>query len=307
MNTVYDLIIIGSGPAGLAAAIYGQRARLNTLIIEKELVSGGQVLTTYEVDNYPGLPGINGFDLGMKLREHADKLGASFITDQVIRVETTDTIKTVVCQENSYQSKTILIATGAAHKKLGVPGEEEFAGMGVSYCATCDGAFFRNKVTAVVGGGDVALEDAIFLARTCEKVYLIHRRHEFRGAKSLQEAVFKQPNIEVIWDTVVEEIEGEGQVQALKLQNRETRGTSVLPVNGVFIAVGITPNNQGFEDLAQMEGGYFVAGEDCQTTTPGIFAAGDVRTKQLRQIVTAVADGANAVTSVERYLTEFHK
>ena len=174
-------------------------------------------------------------------------------------------------------------------------------------CATCDGAFFRNKVTAVVGGGDVALEDAIFLARTCEKVYLIHRRHEFRGAKSLQEAVFKQPNIEVIWDTVVEEIEGEGQVQALKLQNRETGGTSVLPVNGVFIAVGITPNSQGFEDLAQMEGGYFVAGEDCQTTTPGIFAAGDVRTKQLRQIVTAVADGANAVTSVERYLTEFHK
>ncbi len=303
MNHIYDLIIIGSGPAGLAAAIYGERARLDTLVIEKEMMSGGQVLTTYEVDNYPGIPGINGFDLGMKLREHADNLGASFVTEQVLRVEAEGPVKTVVCENESYQAKAIIIATGATHRKLGVPGEEEFSGMGVSYCATCDGAFFRNKVTAVIGGGDVALEDAIFLARTCEKVYLIHRRDEFRGAKSLQEAVLKQENIQVIWDTVVEEIVGDGQVNALKLKNKKTGESSDLSVNGVFIAVGITPNSQAFEGIADMDHGYFVAGEDCQTSTPGIFAAGDVRTKQLRQIVTAVSDGANAVTSVERYLT----
>lgn len=304
MEKIYDLIIIGSGPAGLSAAIYAQRARLETLVIEKEYVSGGQVLTTYEVDNYPGLPGINGFDMGMKFREHADKLGAAFETDVVLEVKAQDEVKEVVCENGTYKTKTVLIATGANHRKLGVPGEDEMMGMGVSYCATCDGAFFRNKVTAVIGGGDVALEDAIFLARLCEKVYLIHRRDEFRGAKSLQEAVFKQENIEVVWDSVVEQIKGDGAVESLALLNKKTGERSELAVNGVFIAVGITPNSQVFEGLVEMEQGYIAAGEDTRTSVPGIYAAGDVRTKQLRQIITAAADGANAVTSVERYLTE---
>ena len=184
MEHIYDLIIIGSGPAGLSAAIYAQRARLDALVIEKEMMSGGQVLTTYEVDNYPGLPGINGFDLGMKFREHADRLGARFAEDQVLQVEKTEEGFLVKGEKEIYRTSTVLIATGAAHRKLGVPGEERLAGMGVSYCATCDGAFFRDKVTAVAGGGDVALEDAIFLSRSCRKVYLIHRRDELRGAKA---------------------------------------------------------------------------------------------------------------------------
>ena len=302
MDKVYDLIIIGSGPAGLSAAVYAQRARLDTLVIEKEMMSGGQVLTTYEVDNYPGLPGIGGFELGMKFREHAEKLGTIFVTDQVLKVENGQGQKKVVCEGETYTAKTVIIATGAAHRKLGVPGEETLSGMGVSYCATCDGAFFRNKVAAVVGGGDVALEDAVFLSRMCRKVYLIHRRDELRGAKSLQESVFKQENIEIIWDTIVEEIQGDGQVSGLKLKNKKTEEESVLEVQGVFIAVGITPNSEAFRGLAEMEQGYLVAGEDGRTSAPGIFAAGDVRTKQLRQIITAAADGANAVTSVERYL-----
>lgn len=302
MNKIYDVIIIGSGPAGLSAAVYAQRARLETLIIEKSMMSGGQVLTTYEVDNYPGLPGVSGFDLGMKFREHADHLGAEFIIDEVLRIEDKGGHKLVICEEGAYETKTVIIASGAAHRKLDVPGEQEFTGVGVSYCATCDGAFFRNKVTAVVGGGDVALEDAIFLARVCPKVYVIHRRDTFRGAKSLQDKLLSLENVEVIWDTVVDEIVGEDSVSGLKLTNKKTGEKSELAVDGVFIAIGIRPNSEEYTGNVEMEHGYIVAGEDCRTSEPGIFAAGDVRTKQLRQIVTAVSDGANAITSVERYL-----
>jgi len=304
MDKIFDLIIIGSGPAGLAAAVYAQRAKLDTITIEKSMVSGGQVLTTYEVDNYPGYPGISGYDLGTKFREHADKLGAVFTEDEVERIELEDKIKAVVCSGDTYRAKAVIIATGANHRKLGVPGEEELAGMGVSYCATCDGAFFRNKVTAVIGGGDVALEDAIFLARLCEKVYLIHRRDEFRGAKSLQEKLLSLPNIEVIWDTVVEKINGSEKVESISLLNKKTNEQSELEVQGVFIAVGITPVTDVFSGLVEMDHGYIKASEDGRTSVDGIFAAGDVRTKPLRQIVTAVSDGANAITSVERYLTE---
>lgn len=304
MDKIFDLIIIGSGPAGLAAAVYAERAKLDTITIEKSMVSGGQVLTTYEVDNYPGYPGISGYDLGTKFREHADKLGASFVEDEVQRVELDGPVKTVVCENDTYRTKAIIIATGAHHRKLGVPGEEELAGMGVSYCATCDGAFFRNKVTAVVGGGDVALEDAIFLARICKKVYVIHRRDEFRGAKSLQERLLELPNVEVIWDSVVDSINGSEVVESISLTNKKTNEKTELPVQGVFIAVGITPVTDAFNGLIEMEGGYIKASEDGRTSVDGIFAAGDVRTKQLRQIVTAVSDGANAITSVERYLTE---
>lgn len=300
----YDLVIVGSGPAGLAAAIYAERARISTLVIEKGMVSGGQVLTTYEVDNYPGLPGVGGYDLGTKFREHADNLGAQFAEDEVIRIEEGGNVKRIVCEHETYEAKAVILATGASHRKLDVPGEEELAGMGVSYCATCDGAFFRKKVTAVIGGGDVALEDAIFLSRMCEKVYLIHRRDEFRGAKSIQEQVFSRENIEIVWDTVVERITGTQKVEALEVKNVKTGEEREIPVSGVFVAVGITPASQAFEGLVEMDHGYIKAGEDCCTSCSGIFAAGDVRTKPLRQIITAAADGANAVTSVERYLME---
>lgn len=304
MDKIHDLIIIGSGPAGLGAAVYAQRAQLDTVIIEMNMMSGGQILNTYEVDNYPGLPGIGGFDLGMKLREHADKLGAKFVEDEVIRIEASGDVRAVVCENGVYEAKSIIIATGAVHRKLEVPGEAEFTGAGVSYCATCDGAFFKNKVTAVVGGGDVALEDAIFLSRMCGKVYLIHRRDEFRGAKTLQKRVFDQENIEIVWDTVVDRINGEGKVSSLSLTNKVTGEQRELEVDGVFAAVGILPNSQVFKGIVDMDRqGYIVAGEDGITSLQGVFAAGDVRTKQLRQIVTAVSDGANCVTSVERYLS----
>ena len=302
---MYDLIIIGSGPAGLAAAIYAQRAKLNTLVIERAMVSGGQVLNTYEVDNYPGLPGIGGYELGMKFREHADKLGALFAEDEVVRVEDegAGNVKRVVGEKDTYEAKSLILATGAHHRLLEVPGEKELSGAGVSYCATCDGAFFRNKVTAVIGGGDVAVEDAIFLARMCSKVYVIHRRNELRAAKSLQEKLFSLDNVEMVWDSVAEEICGEGQVDSLKISNVKTGEKRTLSLQGVFIAVGITPESQAFEGLVEMEKGYIKAGEDCATSAPGIFAAGDVRKKNLRQIITAAADGANAVTSAEHYLT----
>lgn len=299
----YDLIIIGGGPAGLTAAIYAQRARLNTLVIEKSVMSGGQVLTTYEVDNYPGEPGINGFDLGMKFKDHADKLGSSFVEAEVTGIEDCGEYKKLLTTEQVYETKTVIIATGAEHSKLAVQGEEELAGMGVSYCATCDGAFFKQKVTAVIGGGDVAVEDAIFLARGCSKVYLIHRRDELRAAKVLQEALMELPNVEIVWDSVVDEIIGEDQVSALKVRNVKTEETQELAVSGVFIAVGIRPDTEAYRNLLNCDAkGYIIAGEDGVTNVPGIFAAGDTRTKQLRQIVTAVADGANAVTSVQEYL-----
>lgn len=304
MNECYDLVIIGSGPAGLSAAIYARRARLHALVLEKEMISGGQVLTTEEVDNYPGLPGMNGFALGTKFREHADALGAVFAEDEVVKISRTKDVIEVEGREKSYKTKTVIIATGAMHRKLGVFGEEELAGMGVSYCATCDGAFFRKKTVAVVGGGDVAIEDAVFLSRMCEKVYLIHRRDELRGAKVLQERLFALENVEVIWDSVVEKIEGTEKVEGLCLKNVKSGQARHLAVNGVFIAVGIKPLSSAFEGVVEMENGYIRAGEDGKTSVPGIFAAGDVRTKALRQIITAAADGANAVTSVERYLNE---
>lgn len=305
MGKIHDLIIIGSGPAGLSAAVYAQRAELDTIVIEKNMMSGGQILNTYEVDNYPGLPGISGFDLGMKLREHADKLGTTFTQDNLVSADLDHDVKKIVGENGSYEGKTVLIATGAHHKKLGAKGEDTFIGSGVSYCATCDGAFFRGKVTAVIGGGDVAIEDAIFLARMCKQVYLIHRRDELRGAKSLQNKLHSLDNIEVIWDTVVEEIIGENKVKSLKLLNRKTEEHRLLDVDGVFVAVGIEPESREFTGLLAMDKqGYIKAGEEGITSVPGVFVAGDVRTKLLRQIITAASDGANCITGVERYLSE---
>lgn len=304
MDKIYDLIIIGGGPAGLSAAVYAQRAKLDMILLEKAPVSGGQVLNTYEVDNYLGLPGINGFDLGMKFKEHAEKLGVTFKEGDVVSIEVDGDVKSIVTDKETYKAKSVIIATGAVHRKLEVPGEEELSGMGVSYCATCDGAFFKGRKVAVVGGGDVAVEDAIFLARLCEKVYVIHRRDEFRAAKTLVGSLKQCPNVEIIWDSVVEEIKGEDEVQAVSLKNVKTGEKSEVELQGVFVAVGMIPNTEAFVgsslDLDAI--GYIKAGEECVTNVPGVFVAGDVRTKSLRQIVTAVADGANAVSSVERYL-----
>ncbi len=300
---MYDLIIIGSGPAGLSATVYGKRAGLNLLVIEQSGMSGGQVLTTYEVDNYLGLPGINGFDMGMQFRAHADKMQAAFCEESVIRIEDGEEAKTVVTDKNRYETKTVLIATGASHAKLRVPGEEELTGMGVSYCATCDGAFFRNRTVAVVGGGDVAVEDAIFLARGCEKVYLVHRRGELRAAKILQENLRELPNVEILWNQVVTSIEGDGQTEKMIVRSTKDEKEKEIAIDGIFIAVGIHPNSAFVEGLLDMDdNGYIKAGEDGRTSVAGIFAAGDVRTKRLRQIITAVSDGANAVTSVQDYL-----
>lgn len=300
---MYDLIVIGAGPAGLSAAVYGKRAGLNLLVIEKNPMGGGQVLTTYEVDNYLGLPGINGFDMGQKFQEHAKAAGAEFLETTVTGLEDSGDKKIVHTEKGDFEAKTVILAAGAHHAHLNVPGEEELAGMGVSYCATCDGAFFRGRKVAVVGGGDVAVEDAIFLSRFCEKVYLIHRRDELRAAKSLQNKLFALPNVEVLWNRKVKEIRGEDMVENLLLEETLQGGEETLEVNGVFIAVGILPDTEAFRDLLECNAaGYVVAGEDCQTSVPGIYVAGDARQKPMRQIITAVADGANAATSASLYL-----
>lgn len=305
---MFDLIIIGSGPAGLSAAVYGKRAGLNLLVMEKNPMSGGQVLNTYEVDNYLGMPGINGFDMGMKFREHAEKLEVAFQEVLVTGITNKGDSKIVHTDQGDQEARTLILATGAEHAHLGVPGEEELTGMGVSYCATCDGAFFRGKSVAVVGGGDVALEDAIYLTRFCDKVYVIHRRDEFRGARILQEELEKLPNVEILYNHTVTSIAGEDSVESLTLKDVVSGEEKKLAVSGAFIAVGIRPNTEMFRELVTCdEGGYILAGEDCVTDKEGIFAAGDVRKKPLRQIITAVADGANAAVSAGNFLNKFLK
>lgn len=305
MEKTYDLIIIGSGPAGLSAAIYAQRAGLDTLVLEKEYISGGQVVNTAEVDNYPGLPGITGLDLGEAMAGHAEKLGMKPQREPVRSIETEQGIKVIRTKKNEYRARAVIIACGATHRHLGIPGEEELSGMGVSYCATCDAAFFQDRTVVVVGGGNVAVEDAILLSRTCKKVYLVHRRDELRAEKILQESLFACKNVELIWDSIPLSIEGTDKVEALKIRNKKTQEESFIETDGVFIAVGIVPGTEKFKDLVKLdEAGYIVAGEDGITSEPGIFAAGDIRTKNLRQVVTAVADGANAVASAQRYLLD---
>lgn len=303
---MYDVVIIGAGPGGLAAAIYAQRAELSAVVLERAPVAGGQIINTYEVDNYPGIPGVSGFALAEKMQEHCNRLGVIFKEAEVQEITDEGVCKKIVLEGGEVlETKTIIAATGAVNKTLGVPGEEELAGMGVSYCATCDGAFFKNRVTAVVGGGDVAVEDAIFLARGCKKVYLIHRRDSFRAAKTLVTALSKYENIELVLDSVVDEIHGEDMVEAVSVHNVKNGEAKKLEVNGVFLAVGTKPNSELFSKLVKTtESGWIEADETCKTSCPGIYAVGDVRTKQLRQVITAAADGANAITSIEHYLAE---
>ena len=302
---IYDVIVIGAGPAGLAAGIYGKRAGYNILILDTSSISGGQILNTYEVDNYPGMAGVSGTELADAMRAHCDSLGVEFARGRVASIIDKGDIKELVTKKETFQTRTVIVATGATNKKLGCPGEEKLSGMGVSYCATCDGAFFKDKIVAVVGGGDVALEDAAYLARGSKKVYLIHRRNEFRGTAILQQQIKSLNNIEVIYDSTVDEIIGKEAVEKLIIRNKNTNETSELEVDGVFIAVGTVPNTSTIAGLPSLdERGYLVADESCETSIPGIFAAGDVRTKQLRQVITATADGANAITSVARYLSK---
>ena len=305
MENIYDLAILGAGPAGICAAIYATRAKLNTIWLDKKFVQGGQIVDTYEVDNYPGLPGITGLDLGEAMAGHAEKLGMKPQREPVRSIETEQGIKVIRTKKNEYRARAVIIACGATHRHLGIPGEEELSGMGVSYCATCDAAFFQDRTVVVVGGGNVAVEDAILLSRTCKKVYLVHRRDELRAEKILQESLFACKNVELIWDSIPLSIEGTDKVEALKIQNKKTQEESFIETDGVFIAVGIVPGTEKFKDLVKLdEAGYIVAGEDGITSEPGIFAAGDIRTKNLRQVVTAVADGANAVASAQRYLLD---
>ncbi len=300
---IYDVIVVGAGPAGLAAAIYGKRAGMNILVLDSSSISGGQILSTYEIDNYPGMPEISGEGLAQAMRSHCDKLGVEFARGKVTSIIDKGATKELITKKATFESKTVVLATGASNRALGCPGEEELSGVGVSYCATCDGAFFKDKAVAVVGGGDVALEDALYLARFCSKVYLIHRRDEFRGAVVLQEQVKATDKIQILFDSTVEAIDGTEKVESIQVKNKNTGAIDTIRLDGVFIAVGNIPNVKGIQGLPdQDEAGYIVAGENCETSIPGIYAAGDVRTKQLRQVITATADGANAITSIDRYL-----
>lgn len=296
-----DLVIIGSGPAGLSAAVYAQRARLDQVVLEKEPFSGGQIVNTERVDNYLGMYGTSGYELAMAFRSHADELGVPFQEAEVAAVRNEGTHKVVeLADGEQIETKAVIVATGAGHRSLGVTGEEKLTGAGVSYCATCDGAFFRDRTVAVVGGGDVALEDALYLSRMCEKVYLIHRRDGLRAARVLQEQVQAKENIEFLPFYEVQEIVGEDLLEKVILRQNQTGENRELELAGLFIAIGMQPWNEAVRDLVELdEAGYIRAGEDCRTSVKGIYAAGDIRTKSLRQVVTAVADGAVAVSSVE--------
>lgn len=303
---MYDVVIIGSGPAGMAAAVYAARAELTFVVVEKEM-SGGQILETSDIDNYPGFPSISGYELAEKFRAHAEACGTEIIEN--ITIEDFRKIdggfELIFDGNKTMETKTILIATGAKPRRLGCAGEEEFAGAGVSYCATCDGAFFKGRDVVVVGGGNTAVEDAIFLARGCKSVTLIHRRDSLRASRNLVTRLKSLPNVEIIWDSTVERIYGNGSVESLLLRNVKTGELTDRKASGVFVAVGTRPSNLGWQDkIPSDEGGYFIADETCATQIPGIFAAGDVRTKNLRQVITAAADGANAIYRIEQYLAE---
>lgn len=298
----YDLVIIGSGPAGLSAAIYAARAALEFTVIESLPMSGGQIINTSDVDNYPGLPMISGWELAQKMREHAQGLGAEFVNTKVTDIKKSEDGYRLKCSDGTeYNAAAVIAAMGAAPRLLNIPGEKEYRGRGVSYCATCDGNFFKNKITAVIGGGDTAMEDALYLSGLCTKVYLVHRRDTFRAARSLVEKVKSRENIEILTDTVPKEIKGAMTVEKIVLES-EGKETE-LDVNGVFIAAGVMPSSDILKDLVSMDdNGYVIAGENCATNSQGLFVAGDLRKKNLRQILTAAADGANAVTSAVEYI-----
>lgn len=299
---MYDTIIIGSGPAGMSAAIYAKRAQLKSIVVEKNYMGTGQIVESERVDNYLGLYGESGFDLGAKFREHAVSLGVEFYDGEAVKIISENGAYKILFEDDStLETKTVIYALGANPRKLGIKGESEFAGRGVSYCAVCDGAFYKDKTVAVVGGGDTALQDAAILSKVAKTVYIVHRRDEFRANRALQEKVKNTENIKLVMNSVPTEIVGDNKVTALKLLHNEQE--EILAVDGVFAAIGTTPNSELLSGIAELdENNYVVAGEDGVTTAKGVFVAGDVRTKPLRQVVTAVSDGANCVESVEKYL-----
>jgi len=306
MNDKYELIIVGGGPGGLTAGLYGARANLKTLVLERYL-PGGQLANTELVEDYPGFESILGPDLAAKMEAHAKNFGMELANTNVneIRVEGDDRI--VVTDDDTYKAKAVIVATGGSPVYLDVPGERDFAGRGVSYCAICDGAFFKNQVIAVVGGGDAAVEEAGFLTKYGSKVYIIHRRDRFRACETIQQRAFANPKIEVIWDTVVEKIAGREKVEKLHLRNVKTEATSELEVGAVFIFIGFHPNNQIFpKDVKRDDAGYIITDFRMATNVPGIFAVGDVRQQLARQVTNAVGDGTTAAIAAEKYIEALH-
>jgi len=301
--SLYDLIIIGGGPAGLTAGLYATRARLKTLLVEKMFL-GGQAASTYLIENYPGFPeGILGPDLTQAMEKQAKRFGLEVINGEVKSINPRQKFWEVGMDEQNFLTKTIIVASGVEPVKLGIPGEEELRGRGVSYCATCDGPFFKDQEVGVIGGGDSAVDEAIYLTRFARKVYLIHRRDSLRAAKILQERARQNEKITIFWDTVATKILGQEGVEGLELKNVKTQETKLLPVKGVFFYIGLRPMTNFLKDLIRLdERGYILTDENMATSAPGIFAAGDVRQKLLRQVTTAVGDGATAAFAVERYL-----
>lgn len=308
---MYDLIIAGAGIAGLTAAIYGVRAGGSVLVLEGENY-GGQIINTPSIDNYPGMPGVSGFEFASKLYEQAKELGAEIRFEKTEKItldqhpgKDGNAVKTVYTDAGSYEAKTVILATGAKNRRLGIEAEEGFIGRGVSYCATCDGAFFRNKVTAVVGGGNTALEDAVFLSNICSRVYLIHRRDSFRGEEKLAEQLRSKQNVEFVLNSQVTELHGDGTLNGITVTEKLTGKESRLDINGLFVAVGQEPDNKAFADLIELDpAGYIAAGENCMTRVTGIFAAGDCRTKTVRQLTTAASDGAVAALAASHIFLE---
>ncbi|MBW6513384.1 MAG: thioredoxin-disulfide reductase [Candidatus Syntrophosphaera sp.] len=301
----YDVMIVGAGPAGLSAAIYSARGGLKTGVFEKGIV-GGQITVTDEVENYPGfIEPISGFELTDKMKQQAERFQAHFIDEEVTAIGMEGLCKIVETTQNKYRAKSLIFCTGAHPRLLNVPGEEHFTGRGVSYCATCDGALYRDKIVAVVGGGDSAIEEAIFLTRFAKKVIVIHRRDELRAQKIIQERAFRNPKMEFIWDTVVQEILGNTKIEKLEIFNRKTQQITFIELDGVFIYVGILPNNELLESRIELDSaGFALTDEFMHTNVPGIYAAGDIRHTVLRQVVTATSDGAIAAWSAEKWIME---
>lgn len=297
-----DLVIVGAGPAGLSAAIYAARAGLKTVVFEGS-APGGQIINTPEVENYPGIAKISGAEFAMGLYNQAAALGADIRFEAVKKIEgdaaSGFTVKTARSEETA---KAVILATGAKNRSLGLPKEEKLTGRGVSYCATCDGAFYKGKTVAVVGGGSTALEDALYLAGLCDKVYLIHRREGFRGEEKLVQLVREAANIELCIPYTIEEIEGEEKLSGVRIKNSEDGSVKSLEISGLFVAIGQVPRAEAFADLVELEDGYVKAGEDTKTNVPGIFTAGDGRTKKVRQLTTAAADGAVAALAAHDFI-----
>ncbi|MEN2996044.1 thioredoxin reductase (NADPH) [Acetomicrobium thermoterrenum DSM 13490] len=299
-----ELVIVGGGPAGLTAAIYGRRAGLDVLVLEKGM-AGGQITITAEIENWPGIPMISGEELARAFREHAEKFSPEFREAEVKKVSIEAGKKVVATDKGDIEAEAVIIATGASFRKLGCPGEAEFTGRGVSYCAVCDGAFFEDQVIAVVGGGNTAVEEADYLTRFASKVYIIHRRDSFRADRAVVEKAMANPKIEPVWNSVVEKIKGTDMVEGIVLKNVKTGETSELPVAGIFVFVGMNPNSDFVKGLVETkDGGWIVTNEMLETSVEGIFAAGDVRDKFLRQVVTAAGDGATAAMAAYSYISE---